>query len=330
MKTAVMIGLKWTLEKAYPPRLREALGRRVHLHPSEIDGSAWKEHRAALAQADFVLSTWGMAPLDADLLAAMPKLEAVLYAAGTVKAFITPEAVERGVVICGAAGANAVPVSEYALAVILLGLKGFWVFQRGMGAGPDGCAQVQAPGIYGSTVGLVSLGEIGRRVVRLLSGHDVNILVHDPYVRAGGTSAGRVRHVSLDELFARSDVVSLHTPWLPETEKMIGADLLRSMKRGATLVNTARGAIIDEDALCAVLRERPDLTAVLDVTWPEPPVPDSPLRSLPNVVLTPHIAGSMGPEVARMGRWMASDLLRLLRGVPLRHRIDSGALARMA
>ena len=143
-------------------------------------------------------------------------------------------------------------------------------------------------------------------------------------------AALKAESVPLHDLFERSDVVSLHTPWLPETEKMVGASLLRSMKRGATLINTARGAIIDEDALCVVLRERPDLTAVLDVTHPEPPVADSPLRSLPNAVLTPHIAGSMGPEIARMGQWMSAEMLRHLRGRPLRHQIDPAALSRMA
>jgi phosphoglycerate dehydrogenase-like enzyme len=192
-------------------------------------------------------------------------------------------------------------------------------------------AATPVAGAYGSTVGLVSLGAIGRRVARLLAeNHEVRLLVHDPHLPDGEASAHHAEPASLPDVFSRSDVVSIHTPWLPETEKMVGADLVLSMKPGATLLNTSRGAVIDEDGLCEALRLRPDITAILDVTHPEPPAPDSALRSLPNVFLTPHIAGSTGPEVARMGRWMLEEARRHLAGEPLRHRIDPDRLALMA
>lgn len=330
VKTAVMMGTTRALNLAFPPRLREAIGKRLRLHPLVVEPSAWKEQRDVLAQAEVVFSSWGMPALDADLLAAMPRLETVFHAAGTVKCFVTPEAKERGIVVCSAVGANAVPVAEYALGAILLGLRNFWGFQRATQTDYGARANVVVPGAFGSTVGLVSLGQIGRRVARLLANHNVNVLVHDPYARMDGGKSGRMRHASLEEVFTQSDVVSLHAPWLPETEKMVGASLVRMMKPGATLLNTARGAIVDEDGLTSVLRERPDLTAVLDVTCPEPPAADSLLRSLPNVVLTPHIAGSMGQEVARMGWWMAAESQRWLRGKPLRHQVELGALHRLA
>lgn len=330
VKNAVMIGSAWALDAAYPPNLRDALGRHVRLHPVTIEASQWSEHRKALADAHIVLSSWVMAPLNADLLAAMPQIEAVFHAAGTVKSFATNEASRRGVVICSAVEANAIPVAEYALGAILLGLKGFWAFQRAMKSGGNPHAHVAVPGSYGSCVGLVSFGAIGRRVARLLSRHNVKVLVHDPFLASATAKSLGVELVPLEELFQRSDVVSLHTPWLPETEKMVGAALLRSMKRGATLLNTARGALVDEDALCTVLRKRTDLTAVLDVTHPEPPAADSPLWSLPNVILTPHIAGSMGAEIARLGLWMSAEMIRYLRGLPLRHKISFETLDRMA
>ena len=330
VKNAVMIGSAWALDSAYPLKLREALGRHVRLYPVTIEASKWSEHREALADAHIILSSWGMVPLSADVLASMPQLEAVFHAAGTVKSFATDESSRRGVVICSAAAANAIPVAEYAFGAILLGLKGFWAFQRAMKSADHPHAGVTVPGAYGSCVGLVSLGAIGRRVAELLSRHNVKVLAHDPFLPADDPAARNVELVSLEELFESSDVVSLHTPWLPETEKMVGATLLRSMRRGATLVNTARGALIDEDALCSVLSERSDLTAVLDITHPEPPAAGSPLRSLPNVILTPHIAGSMGPEIARLGLWMSAEMIRHLRGLPLRHRINPSALGRMA
>lgn len=330
MKSAVLIGHPWALAPAYPPDLRAEIARRVRLHPAEISADAWKDHREALAEAELVLSSWGMVRLDAEVLAAMPKLEAVFHAAGSVKSFATPEARARDIVFSSAAEANAIPVAEFALGAILLSLKGFWAHERAVRAGHPPAHAIAVPGIYGSTVGLVSLGAIGRRVAELLAAHDVKLLLHDPHVTPAAAAEFGAETAALRDVFERSDVVSLHTPWLPETEKMIVPELLRLMKRGATLVNTARGALIDEPGLCEVLRERTDLTAVLDVTWPEPPAADSPLRALPNVILTPHIAGSMGSEIARMGLWMAGELERFLAGQPLRHRVDLAALGRMA
>ena len=136
--------------------------------------------------------------------------------------------------------------------------------------------------------------------------------------------------MSLEELFCTCDVVSLHTPNLPQTRGMITGGLLRSMKPGATFVNTARGAVVREAEMVEVLRERPDLWALLDVTDPEPPVEGSPLYSLPNVLLTPHIAGSLGPECRRMGRYMVDELRRYLAGEKLRWQVTKESVERMA
>jgi phosphoglycerate dehydrogenase-like enzyme len=153
---------------------------------------------------------------------------------------------------------------------------------------------------------------------------------YDPYVDPAVASTLGVRLVSLAELFATSDVVSLHAPVLPATRKVVGTDLLRSMKHDATLINTARGALIDEDALIAVLRERADLFAVLDVTDPEPPLPGSPLFTLPNVVVTPHLAGTLNTERRRHGRLMAEELARFVAGQPLQHEVFEAGQARSA
>jgi phosphoglycerate dehydrogenase-like enzyme len=126
----------------------------------------------------------------------------------------------------------------------------------------------------------------------------------------------------LEDIFRRADVVSLHTPWLPETEGMITGQHFTLMKPNAAFINTARGAVVRESEMIAVLEQRPDLLAVLDVTYPEPPVPGSPLYTLPNVVLTPHIAGALGPETRRLGEMMLDELQRYLRGEPLRWQVS--------
>lgn len=136
--------------------------------------------------------------------------------------------------------------------------------------------------------------------------------------------------VSLTELFATSDIVSLHSPLLPETTGMITGELIRSMKSAATFINTARGAIVRENELIDALRERTDLTAILDVTYPEPPVPESRLYDMDNIVITPHIAGSAGTEVARLGVAKLSEALKYINGEPLQYQITEEKYHHMA
>lgn len=327
---AILLGMPNYLQKAFPESLCAELGRKVRLHPDVINGAEWKDHKAALAEADVLFAAWGMPKLDADFLAAAPKLKAVFYAAGSVKGFATPESYKRGIQISSAWQANAIPVAEYSHATILLGLTGFWSSQRLARAGKFKHQHFPVAGGFHSSVGLVSLGAIGRLVAGHLAGHEINILAYDPYATPAAAVSLGVTLVSLEELFAKCHVVSIHAPWLPETEKMINAPLLRSMPEAATLINTSRGAVIDEADLCEVLAVRPDITAVLDVTHPEPPLPDSPLRTLENVVLTPHIAGSIGGEIARMGYWMKDELDLYLAEKPLQHGVSEDMLARMA
>ena len=327
---ALLIGMPNYLPKAYPEALRAEIGKKVRLLPETVSGSEWKNHTAALAEADVLFATWGMPKLDEEFLAAAPRLKAVFYAAGSVKCFATPESYKRGIVISSAWQANAIPVAEYSHATILLGLTGFWSSQRLARAGKFSHQHSPVAGAFHSNVGLVSLGAIGRLVAGHLAKHEINILAYDPYATPAAAASLGVTLVSLQELFAKSHVVSIHTPWLPETEKMINGPLLRSMPEGATLINTSRGAVIDETDLCQVLAERQDITAILDVTHPEPPLPNSPLRTLENVVLTPHIAGSIGGEVARMGYWMNDELDLYLAGKPLQHGVSEDMLARMA
>jgi len=327
---ALLIGMPNYLPKAYPEALRAEIGKKVRLLPETVSGSEWKNHTAALAEADVLFATWGMPKLDEEFLAAAPRLKAVFYAAGSVKGFATPESYKRGILISSAWQANAIPVAEYSHATILLGLTGFWSSQRLVRDGKFSHQHFPVAGGFHSNVGLVSLGAIGRLVAGHLAKHEINILAYDPYATPAAAASVGVTLVSLEELFAKSHVVSIHTPWLPETEKMINAPLLRSMPEAATLINTSRGAVIDEADLCEVLAERQDITAILDVTHPEPPLPDSPLRTLKNVILTPHIAGSIGGEIARMGYWMNDELDLYLAGKPLQHSVSEDMLARMA
>jgi phosphoglycerate dehydrogenase-like enzyme len=285
---------------------------------------------AALATAEVVFTGWGAPRLDADFLAAAPRLRAVFHAAGGVRDLVSPALWERGITLCSAVEANAVPVAEYVFACLILGLKGLLFRAAGQRA-PSATwwSQPEAAGTYGSTVGLVGLGTIGRRVLARLRTLEVNVLVHDPQLAAAEAESLGVERVSLVELFACADAVSLHAALLPATRRLIRARHLAALRPGATFINTARGGLLHEPELAAFLCSRPDVQAFLDVTDPEPPAPDSPLRSLPNVFLTPHLAGSHGRECQRLGRAMVEDYERWLVGEPLRHKITAAQATRM-
>ena len=294
------------------------------------DAKTILQHPEVLRQADLVFSSWGMALMDEAFLAAAPRLKAVFYAAGSVKGFVTEPFWQRQILLCSAWGANAVPVAEFTLAAILFSLKQAFRLNRAYCAKPHAAGDRTVPGAYGTTVGLVSLGMIARLVRERLRPFDVKVLAYDPFAKPEEAARLGVTLVPLEVLFRESDVVSLHTPWLKETEGLITGDLLASMKPGATFVNTARGAVVREAEMIEVLQRRPDLFAVLDVTYPEPPVADSPLYTLPNVFLTPHIAGSMDNECRRMGRYMIEELDRFLAGQPLAWQVTREKAALLA
>ena len=276
-----------------------------------------------LERAEIVLSGWGCPPLDAALLARAPSLRAIVHAAGGVKRHVTDACWERGLLVSTAAGANAGPVAEYTLARILLAGKGADRLAREYAArrcAIDLAGEFPDIGNLGKTVGIVGASRIGRRVIELLEPFDFEILVSDPYVQGA---------VALDDLLAVSDIVSLHAPSLPSTRHMLDARRLALLRDGATLINTARGALIDQDALVAELVSG-RIDAVIDVTEPEVLPPDSPLYDLPNVVLTPHIAGALGVEVRRLGASALDELERYARGEPFAHPVTREDLARIA
>ncbi|MGH3739307.1 MAG: NAD(P)-dependent oxidoreductase, partial [Micromonosporaceae bacterium] len=177
------------------------------------------------------------------------------------------------------------------------------------GLGPAGL------GTRGVVIGVVGASRIGRRVIALLGALDATILLADPYVPPEQAAALGVELVTLDELLAASDVVTLHAPATPRTRRLLDRRRLRLLRDGATLVNTARGSLIDEAALVEELVTG-RIDAVLDVTDPEPPRPDSPLYELPNVFLTPHLAGALGNEIPRLTESALDELARYAAGEP--------------
>ncbi|EFL37563.1 hydroxyacid dehydrogenase [Streptomyces griseoflavus] len=297
-----------------------------------LDDLTTTRARTVLADVDLLVTGWGCPPLDADVLRAAPRLRAVVHTAGSVRGHVTDACWDRGIEVSSAAAANAVPVAEYTLAMILLTGKRVLETARDYRASrtrPDWLSTPRTVGNHRRTVGVLSASLIGRRVIELLRPHDVEVLLHDPFVDEAGAAELGVRSVGLAELFRRSDTVSVHTPLLPATRGLVGRELIDTMRPDAVLINTARGAVLDQDALAdAALAGR--IRAVLDVTDPEVLPPGHPLWQCDNVLLTPHLAGSQGNEWRRLAGLALSEIARWASGEGFLHPVRRERLAFLA
>jgi phosphoglycerate dehydrogenase-like enzyme len=313
----------------YSPEQREQISKLVDIYAPWQTCATLSRNPAVLNPAEIILSGWGCPEFTEDLLKFAPNFKGLFYGAGSIKGIVTDAFWERGILVTSAYAANAVPVCELTVSQILLSLKRYWQ-QVAVYHQTKKMQHLKIPGAYGSVVGLVSLGMIGRMVAERLKTHDLKVLAYDPYATHETAAQLGVELCTLDEIFQRSDVVSLHTPWLPETEGLITGRHIAMLKPGSTFINTSRGAVVKENEMVSVLESHPDIYALLDVTYPEPPDPKSPLFSLPNVVLSPHIAGSMDNECQRQGQYMIEELKRYLNKEPLLYQISRERAAIMA
>jgi phosphoglycerate dehydrogenase-like enzyme len=281
-----------------------------------------------LAGLEVLVTGWGAPTIGARELERMPNLRAVFHAAGTVKGHLSREVWDRGVLVTTAALANAYPVAEYTLAMILLSGKDAFSIAADYRAGilRDPAA---GTGNYRRTVGIVSASTVGRLVIGLLASFDLRVLLYDPLIAPDDPVLGIAERVDLADLLRRSSIVSVHAPLLPETRGMIGAAELAMMPVGATLINTARALIVDQDALAAELEDG-RIKAVLDVSEPEPLPLDDRLWSVPGVMLTPHIAGALGNELLRLGESVVREVELFSDGLPPAFPVRKHDLSAMA
>jgi phosphoglycerate dehydrogenase-like enzyme len=298
----------------------------------------WDDPRSGdlLARAEVILGHWGCPPLDASVIDRAPKLGLFAYAAGTVKQTISPDVFDRAIRVTSGADANAEPVAEFTLATILYANKDV-IWQRDVRRVPRDPSlrefrrpNTVAVGNYDKTIGIVGASLIGRRVIELLGAFPhLGVALYDPFVNATEATALGVRKMELDELCASVDILSIHAPDLPSTRHMIGAPQLAALRTGATVINTARGALLDHEALLDEVSSG-RLSAVLDVTDPEPLPDDHPLWALPNVFITPHLAGSLGTELRRMIDHAIDEIERWRTGRPARNAVTEDMLPRLA
>jgi phosphoglycerate dehydrogenase-like enzyme len=274
--------------------------------------------RKVLSDLDVLITGWDCPFIDATVLGLAPKLRLIAHAGGTVKPFIDPEAWLRGIQVTSAAQANAWPVAQFTLGCILLSGKKTFAAARALSdqqGAFDRSGLAQDVGNFRTTVGIIGASRIGRLVLELLRPFSFTVLLATPELSAGQAEDLGARLVGLGELMERSRIVSLHAPLLPDTVGMIGRTQLALLPDGAVFINTARGALVDHDALRAEAR-RGRIGAVLDVTDPEPLPTGDPLYDLPNLTLTPHIAGSMGNELPMLGAAAVDEVERFATGQP--------------
>lgn len=317
-------------ERVYYPAVKKCLAAEFSLD-DKLYGKADLE-KADFSGVEILFSTWGIATLsEAEIQKYFPSLKGVFYAAGSVQAFAR-QYLERGVRVFSAWRANAVPVVEYAASQIVLANKGF--YQTALrtkacyGAGAEFFRNYK--GNYGAKIGILGDGAIGAEVIKRLTEMHLDIYVYSITMTKEQAKELGVKLASLDEIFKECDVISNHLANNERTRKIIGKALLSQLKDYATFINTGRGAQVDEAALIEALQKKPTITAVLDVTDPEPPKADSPLYMLPNAIITPHIAGSAGLEVRRMADYMLDESKRFQSGEACLYEVTLEMLKTMA
>jgi phosphoglycerate dehydrogenase-like enzyme len=283
--------------------------------------------------AEVIISTWRAVPYTAEILKPCPDLQLILYAAGTFKPYVTPELQQRNVTVCTAVHLNAIPTAEFTLGIILSSLKNVYRYhtdflKSGRNAWQRNPEQFDG-GYYGTKIGLLGFGQITRHLLGLLRSFDMDVYVESSHASGEELESHGARRRSLEWIMSNCDVVSIHKADVPRNWDIINRDNLKLMKKGARLINTSRGRIINEKDLVEKLTEG-EITAYLDVTHPEPPEAGHPFYSLPNCILTPHVAGSIGKEVHRMGEFCARQLRSWIQGKPLENTIDISSLGERA
>ncbi|WP_155829855.1 hydroxyacid dehydrogenase [Glycomyces tenuis] len=330
MRAAFAMAPESLQTRIFSPEQLDELARRLDLASAVLRG---REDVDRLPQADrieLLIAGWGCPVLDEALLERLPALRYVIHSAGSVKPFVTDAVWERGIRVSSQAAANAIPVAEYTVAMIVLANKGVFAMAGRARRGepdPDIRTELAHAGNFGKTVGVVGASQIGALVLRMLSAYDLRLMVADPTLDESGAAALGARLVSLDALVRESDVVSVHAPSLPETRGLIGAAELDAMRPGATLINTARAELVDQDALLRVTATG-RISAILDLVHPGEGA--RALAGMDNVVITPHLAGSVGVELHRMGAGVLDEVRRVTDGAPLHFPIDPRTLARSA
>lgn len=333
MRKGVFLGDSKQIDYVFPQDIKDMLFLRCGVVSRTYTKSDVMEQPEQFADVDYIFSTWGMPCFTEDKINEyFPRLKCVFYAAGSVQYFARPF-LNCDVQVFSSWAANAVPVAEYTMAQIILANKGFFqnqlIYKRGdnITAGEHFHGHT---GNYRACVGIIGAGMIGSMVAERLQAFDLEVLVFDPFLSDEKAEKLCIEKVTLEELFSRCVVVSNHLANNEQTRGMLNYELFSKMPKFSTFLNTGRGAQVVEEDLARFLTERPDCTAVLDVTTEEPLPVANPLRSCENCFITTHIAGSAEHEVWRMAEYMLNELIRYEAGEKTLYSVSLDMLRTMA
>lgn len=283
-----------------------------------------QELAEAIGPYDGLVTCWGSPPITDEVLESAPNLKVIAHSAGSVKGIIKENVLERGIKVSSASIAMAPAVAEFSLILTFLGLRPIHEYDVGMRRADRHWDSQEKFGvgweIAASRIGVVGAGMVGRLYIAKAKALGADVRVFDPYLTGEAASALGATKAELAELFETCPIIVIHAPTTPATHHMIGAAELARMPDNGYLVNTARSWVVDQDALLAELRSG-RIRAALDVFDEEPLPLDHPFRSLPNVLLTPHIAGATMQTRDRQGECAVRDLENAFAGRPLAHEV---------
>ena len=331
MKSIFLTQKKENIKKVYHPDTISEIKKHT-----DIDDVCYTKEdviKGGFEDTEYIFSTWGMPEFtENEIDKHLPNLKCIFYSAGTVQYFARPF-ITKGIKVFSAWAANAVPVAEYTVAQIILSNKNFYQNSHYMSEGNITKAKEVQSKIYGNynaKIGIIGAGMIGKMVINMLKSFKLDILVFDPFLPDEKAEELGVKKCSLEEIFSSCNVISNHLANNEKTKGMLNKSLFEKMLPYSTFINTGRGAQVVEDDLCDVLKERDDITAVLDVTFPEPPMEGHLFYSLPNCYLTKHIAGSLGNEMYRMSEYMKDEFVLYKNNQPTNYEVTEKMLETMA
>ncbi|MBM3234764.1 hydroxyacid dehydrogenase [Candidatus Poribacteria bacterium] len=324
-------------QQVFKPEVFERFLRNFDVTLNETGANYNTEQVTAQIQGfDGLVTGWGTPRLTVEVFENADKLRIMAHSAGSVKSMLADVVenylIPRNVCVFSANGAIAYNVAEHTIGALIMTSRRFVdhaMVIREKGVWKDRDIPGHGQFLRGSIVGIVSASKVGREVIKLLQPFDVKILIYDPYLSDWEAGRLNVEKVELDDVFARSDFVTIHAPNIPETWGMVGEKQLKLLKNGAVLINTSRGKVIDHQALFAEAKTG-RILVTLDVTDPEPLPADSPLRKLSNVYITPHISGAGYYGYFKIGSTTVEALENFFAGKPVPGAVDLSKFAQLA
>ena len=331
-KAILLTNEKHNAERVYAGRVISKLNDCYDLYETVICKKNINNHTDACKNAEYIFSTWGMEHFDEnEIKEYFPNAKCIFYSAGSVQHF-AKEFLNCNIRVFSAWKANAVPVAEYTYAQILLALKGF--YQASLHAKKHYYKTTKysgnCGGIYDAKVGIIGVGSIGKMVAEKLKANDVEVYYYDPYLPEDIANSLNIKLHTLEDIFRECDVITNHLANKEELTGVLSEKLFDVMKPYATFINTGRGKQVDEKGLVKAMKRVKTRTALLDVLTHEPLNPFSAVARCKNIIVTPHIAGSLGNEVVRMAEYMTDEAQRIDNGEPPLYEVTFEMLKTMA